>query len=142
MSAEIEALLIKARQCIDNLDFDDAQDQITSALKINETYAPAYELLGEIYVEQELQDDARTAFTKAIQCDKPNNDSMVGFEKYLWMGQLCTEDGEQAIKYYKTGVKRLISVIARTDESDQYSMRVRLASAYSAMAELYMTDLW
>lgn len=142
MNAEIEALLVTAKQCIDNLDFEDAQDQITSVLKLDEAYAPAYELLGEIYVEQEQEDDARTAFKKAIALDKHEENSMTGFEKYLWMGQLCKEGGEMAIKYYKTGVKRLISVIARTEETDQYSMRARLASAYSAMAELYMTDLW
>lgn len=142
MSTEIEVLLTTARQCIDNLEFDDAQHQIESALKILPNYAHSYELLGEVLVEQNEQDDARQAFTKAIKCDGNDPTAMTGFEKYLWMGQLSKEGGEAAIAYYKVGVKRLISVIARTNEEEQPPMRARLASAYSAMAELYMTDLW
>lgn len=142
MTTDIETLLSRARQCIDNLEFDDAQHQVESALRTLPNHAPSYELLGEVLVDQDQQDDARAAFKKAIECDGNDPAAMTGFEKYLWMGQLCEEGGEAAIAYYKTGVKRLISVITRTDEDEQPPMRARLASAYSAMAELYMTDLW
>ncbi|CCG82187.1 TPR domain protein [Taphrina deformans PYCC 5710] len=140
-SSEIDSYLIQARSFIDNLEFGDAQDAIVSALNVDANYAPAYELLGEVFAEQEQQPNARVAFTKAIELDAGSLDATTGFEKYLWMGQLCETGGEQSIAYYRTGVKRLIAAIAATTEADQPPMRARLASAYSAMAELYMTDL-
>lgn len=138
MSTDIQSALKQARLAADDLDYDQAQAHVVSALEIDANYAPSYELLGEIFVEQEQIDNARIAFQRAIELDQ---DSSTAFEKYLWMGQLCETNGLDAINYYKKGVKRLISVIADLPESEQPILRSRLASAYSAMAELYMTDL-
>lgn len=140
-ASEVDSLLTRARACADSLEFAEAQEVIVSALNIDANYAPSYELLGEIFAEQDQQSNARIAFSKAIELDATPDDATTGFEKYLWMGQLCEEGGEASLAYYKTGVKRLIGMIAQTKEESQPVIRARLASAYSAMAELFMTDL-
>lgn len=143
MQEKVRPHITSARQHLDNLNFDDAHYELTSALKLDEANAIVYELLGETFVEQGDPDEARKAFRRAIDLEKANGTSATGgFEKYLWMGQLSEEGGEASIAYYRTGVKLLISVIGKEEEVDQPPMRARLASVYSAMAELYMTDLW
>lgn len=141
MNEERNACLVQAKLAIDRLDYDEAQEHIVAALNLDSNYPPAYELLGEIFVEQDQHQNARIAFGKAIELDIDGADAKSGFEKYLWMGQLSEEGGTQAIDFYRKGVKRLINAIADTEEQHQPVMRARLASAYSAMAELYMTDL-
>lgn len=139
MVSEIDSFLKQARGAADDLDFHAAQSHVVSALELDANYASAYELLGEIFVEQEQLGNARIAFQRAIELD--SSSSKTGFEKYLWMGQLCETSGRDAIVYYKKGIQRLIAVIADLPENEQSLLRSRLASAYSAMAELYMTDL-
>ncbi|ORY85717.1 hypothetical protein BCR37DRAFT_391477 [Protomyces lactucae-debilis] len=138
---QIKALLKQAKDASDELRFDQAQAFIVSALELNANYAPSYEILGEIFVEQDALPQARIAFQKAIEVAEKEEDARSGFGKYLWLGQLSEEGGMDSLKYYKMGVKRLIAHIANLPEAQQPPLRARLASAYSAMAELYMTDL-
>lgn len=142
MQESIDSHLTRARQHLDNLDFEDAHNELISAIKLNDTNAPVYELLGETLVEQGKPEEARDAFRRAIELEKVSGISSGGFEKYLWMGQLSEEGGDASITYYRQGVKRLIAFIGKMEEEEQYMLRNRLASVYSAMAELYMTDLW
>lgn len=137
---DIQQHLKQARLAADRLDYDEAKSSIIAALELDDKYPPSYELLGEIFVEQGQPANARTAYTKAIELDT-GAETDVGFEKYLYMGQLAEDGGDSAIAFYKKGVKRLIGAISKLPESEQATLRNRLASAYSAMAELYMTDL-
>jgi Tfp pilus assembly protein PilF len=138
---EIKALLRQAKDASDELQFDQAQDLIVKALEQDANYAPSYEILGEVFVEQDALPQARTAFQKAIELDAQGDDVQSGFGKYLWLAQLSEEGGMESLRYYKAGVKRLIAHIASLPEDQQPPLRARLASAYSAMAELFMTDL-
>lgn len=138
------AHLLRARHYLNDLNFDDAHHEITAALKLDNANIAAFELLGEVLVEQDNPEEARKAFRRAIELEQQSGTTQTtsSFEKYLWMGQLSEEGGEASIAYYKVGVKRFIKFIGQQQEEDQYPLRARLASVYSAMAELYMTDLW
>ncbi|BFZ58904.1 hypothetical protein PYCC9005_005972 [Savitreella phatthalungensis] len=150
MAAEVRTLLARARAEIDRLDYSDARSTLVKALEVDASSAPTYELLGELFVEQAHAENARIAFGKAIEVDGTSTladdhpERAAGFAKFLWMGQLSEAGGREALAYYEEGVSRLAVHIATrqvNDSTETTALTARLASAYSAMAELFMTDL-
>lgn len=73
-----------------------------------------------------------------------------GFRKYLSLGQLT--GGKESLAYYDKGVQILCNLLqaqqtpaaaavaAAAEEQSETSLKRALSSAYSAMAEIYMTD--
>ncbi len=155
------AHLQSARAHIDRLEWSDAQDSVSKSLQSSPDYAPSYELLGEILVEQGDSRNAIIAFQKAIELDQTpgilSNSSHAkgsveeaGYSKYLWMAQLSEEGGEQSLQYYQSGIDILTRLVASafssscsssTKSASDDGLKTKLASAYCGMAELYMTDL-
>lgn len=109
--------------------------QLEQALPI---YAQLYSLaLSSNQLSSELLDDyaelctslgnldqSRKLYTQSIQMF-PN----VNSSKYFALAQICTS--EESISLYTKGI------LLSTDQE-----KPQVASAYSAMAEIYMTDLW
>lgn len=151
---DVPTLLARARGQLDELSYDDARGTLVRALELDPSHAASHELLGELFVDQGHRDHARISFEKAVELETAAaasastadgaGEGEAGaetFAKYLWLAQLCDE-GSESLRWYETGVERLSRHIpAVSSAQEAAALRARLASAYSAMAELYMTDL-
>ena len=104
----------------------------------------ALELLGELSIELEKFEDASECFLEAIRRRKnvAPEDFELGEEgKYLWMGQLSSE--EESEKWYMRGIEVLQGILERTTNDEQRTkIREKLCTSYCSVTELFLTDLW
>lgn len=104
----------------------------------------AIELLGELNIELEKFEDACECFLEAIR--RRENVAPEDFElgeegKFLWMGQLSSEEDSQ--KWYLKGVEVLQGILERTmDDEQRTTIREKLCTSYCSVTELFLTDLW
>jgi Tfp pilus assembly protein PilF len=61
--------LTKAFSALKKNDFREAQDRLDRALKLYPSYAEAYNMLGNIYIQTGDKDKARSAFENAVRFD-------------------------------------------------------------------------
>ena len=59
-----------------------------------------------------------------------------GHTKYLYLGQLA--HGEEAVRYLTKGIE----ILARSEGAGEVGVACELSSAYCALAEVYLTDIW
>ena len=127
--------------------------QAVTLLTSSEQASPAalagFSLLGQIQIELGDEDSAREAFKAAVALDPDGatpDDQGGGAEKFLWLGQLSEEGGQDSIQWFERGVAVLEREIALLQAQGNHSEEVddrktKLASALCSMIEVWMTDL-
>jgi tetratricopeptide (TPR) repeat protein len=121
----------------------------TRALQQDPNSLPTLELLAEIQVELGDVDTAYTLYSRAAALD-PNgaHESAGGSgpEKFLWLAQLSPAGGEEAVRWYETGVEVLRRFAVARDTGThpdlaERQLEKKLVSALCGLAEIYMSDL-
>ncbi|OMJ20310.1 UPF0661 TPR repeat-containing protein [Smittium culicis] len=66
----------------------------------------------------------------------------VGYEKYLYLGQMSVE--HESIKNYEKGILLITALLENTPnltESEQLDLKRKISEAYISMTEIYLSDL-
>jgi len=127
---ELSSLAAKAKQLQDNYQFEEAQQvykEIFSGItkesdlesEVLDGYAELCSSLGDLTAAEQL-------YTKSLELF-PNENP----HKYHWLAQVHT--GKEALTLYELGINLM--------KQSPNSYKTQLATAYSAVAELYITDL-
>ena len=78
-----------------------ALDELKEALRVDPNYAPAYNVMGLVYMELREDGDAERSFRRALEIDPLDSDTN---NNYGWF--LCQHKHEdQSIKYFMTALK-------------------------------------
>ena len=128
MLEEVSSLQEQAKFLHESCQLEEALplfDQLYLALKQSghisseflDEYAELCVSLGDVQKSKKIYEESMSLFPE------------VSPQKYFSYAQLCC--GEESVGFYMKG----ISISTEQDKS-------QLASAYSALAEIYMTDLW
>lgn len=94
---------------------------------------------SEVLVILDYSKEAKAAIRESIGLDPDHNG-----DKYMSLGQLTAKPRER-LEIYSTGVRVFQRDLleSQSDPDRQNSLRSKLATAYAAIAELYMTtELW
>jgi len=125
----IEELLEKARDLLDECQFELAEKFCQRALEMSNDHPQALEMSANLLLERGEVEKAQQCLGRAITV-QPDQ----GHTKYLTAAQLFT--GVESRDLYRKGVELLLSGKAiNTDTAEQ------LSTAYVALSELYMSDL-
>ena len=127
----------------------EAVSLLTSSEAPSPTALSALTLLGQIQIELGKPDAAREAFVAAATLDPDGSvpeEQGGGAEKFLWLGQLSEDGGEDSIKWFEFGatvLEREIAVLrVQPGKEEDLEDRIRkLSSALCGMIEVWMTDL-
>ena len=76
---------------------------LEKSIELNETYKPAYSLIGKIYEQIEQYEHSRTWYRKALFSNVENSEEFYGFIAYSYFKENKFDD---AIKYYKKAIKK------------------------------------
>ena len=163
-----EELYTLATECLEQLDFEQAQTHAEALLtlvdpdlaaktstKPQPLALPALNLLGEISIELGAEDKAREYFSLAVTGDPDGSvaeEAGGGAVKFLWLAQLSEEGGFDSVQWFEKGVSALKAQITALEagksivsaEETQILLedkRERVANALCSVAEIYMTDL-
>ena len=130
-----------AREAHERGETEQAYDQYTQvyqqAKQQGLTVPGLLDNFAELCVAVEDKKLAKTLYKESIQAEPQANP-----QKYMSLAEL--EKGHRAAELYRSGIQLLTaSSTALTPGSEEaVSAGSALASAYAALAELYMTDLW
>ena len=124
-----EELIKLAGHCNENLQFDNAIQILELALTKSSS-PEIYDLLGDAYIGISEDDKAMGAIMKCIEL-APSDYPL----KYFQLAQY--NDGKAAVELYRKG----ISIIEGSNSEILPEVNAKLSSAYSSIAEIYMTDL-
>lgn len=138
----VDKLLDKAEDCIDRFEYELAQKFCQRALEIEADNIRALETTGTLLLELGNPESAKQCFGRAVELS-PNE----GHEKYMYLGQLF--DGAQAVECYQKGIelmskereKQQANELAAACGGSKVVTDSEISGAYSAVAEIYMTDL-
>lgn len=132
-----EAEMIEINKFIESLDFESAKHLLQKKLSAEPNNLEVIDVMSEVLMNLDETEQAITLIKKSISLE-PNKNA----EKYMTLGQLS--DYKLALKYYEKGISIfLYELNNETDNQKLINIKNSLASAYSAVAELYMnSDLW
>lgn len=130
-SMDTESLLQLAREANDNMQQTEALEILKFVQVKHPSLPQLYELMAEAYTFLEDEQNASIALHKLIEI-APNNYPL----QYFQLAQLY--EGNESVHFYKIG----ISLLESSSESLTEELKSKLSSAYSSIAEIYMTDLW
>jgi len=133
----VEDVLDKADEFIEQYNYEMAQKFLERALEINSDHPRALETAASLLLEAGEVEKAQQCLGRAITV-QPNQ----GYQKYFSLAQLFS--GQESLELFKQGIKIIEAASADiTDLESEQSKETRkeLASAFCAVAELYMTDL-
>jgi tetratricopeptide (TPR) repeat protein len=132
-----EAEMNEINKLIESLDFESAKHLLQKRLSAEPKNVDVIDLMSEVLMNLDETEQAITLIKKSISLE-PNKNA----EKYMTIGQLS--DYKLALKYYEKGISIFINELNNeTDNQKLINIKNSLASAYSAVAELYMnSDLW
>lgn len=138
----VDKLLDKAEECIDRFEYELAQKFCQRALEIEADNIRALETTGTLLLELGNPEAAKQCFGRTVELSPDS-----GHEKYMYLGQLF--DGAQAVECYQKGIELMLK-----EREKQHAEELSAAcggtptvtdsdisGAYSAVAEIYMTDL-
>lgn len=138
----VDQLLDKAEDCINRFEYEIAQKFCQRALEIEADNIRALETTGTLLLELGNPESAKQCFGRVVEISPDK-----GHEKYMYLGQLF--EGAQAVECYQKGIELMLK-----EKENQQALEVAAAcgepqsvtdsdisGAYSAIAELYMTDL-
>lgn len=134
------SLFDAAREAHEQGDTSQAYDLYTQAYRLSKQQGPVPGLLdhfAELCIAVDDKKLAKTLYREAIAAEPE-----VHPQKYLSLAEL--EKGPTAAELYRTGVRLLTAALGtlQPDTEEYRSSCASVASAYAALAELYMTDLW
>ncbi len=132
----VEEILDKADSYIEEYNYDMAQKFLHRALEINCDHPRALETIASLLLEAGETEKAKQCLGRAITV-MPGQ----GHAKYFSLAQLFA--GQESLDLYKQGILVLQETISQLNpsESEAKEAQKELSSAFSAVAELYMTDL-
>lgn len=143
----ISSLILRSRASLEEGDLQAACELAVRACSIlpkDSLNVHPLELLGEIQIELGEFEDARNCFLEAVRRREsvPAESFDLGEEgKFLWLGQLSTED--DAEKWYLKGIEVLQSILQRfTSEEQRKLIHEKMRDVYCSLVELFLTDLW
>ncbi|XP_076075406.1 uncharacterized protein LOC143046239 [Mytilus galloprovincialis] len=138
----VDQLLDKAEDCINRFEYEIAQKFCQRALEIEADNIRALETTGTLLLELGNPESAKQCLGRVVEISPDK-----GHEKYMYLGQLF--EGAQAVECYQKGIELMLK-----EKENQQALEVAAAcggpqsvtdsdisGAYSAIAELYMTDL-
>ncbi|CEO94599.1 unnamed protein product (mitochondrion) [Plasmodiophora brassicae] len=126
MECNVADLLDRARLLLSQCQPDVAVKFIERAIEQDSNDMAALDMLAEVLLELDRTEEAVRALRRSIDL-YPNSNA----NKYMSLAQLLS--GREALGLYERGIQLMLSGIDRDDSS--------VAAAYSAIAELFMTDL-
>jgi tetratricopeptide (TPR) repeat protein len=129
--------LQEINELIENLDYDSAKILLVNKLKVDPDNTEVLDLYSEVLMGLDETETAIKCMKKSIALE-PNKNP----EKYMTLAQLS--DYKNALKLYEKGIQvyqnELLNV---NDDTKKQTIQSSLASAYAAVAELFMnSDLW
>ena len=131
-------LALRAKEAHEQADSQQAQELLYKAIQ-NTGPSPDSETLDTLAEICVTLGDNALAYTLYVQSIKANPYSNP--QKYMSLAQLSS--GLEAKQLYEAGISVLTNKLKETsDESELQALRSQLASAFAAIAELHMTDLW
>lgn len=137
---EAVGLFEAAREAHEHGETEQAYDQYTQAYQLAKqqgiTVPGLLDHFAELCVAVEDKKLAKTLYKESIQAEPEANP-----QKYMSLAEL--EKGLRAAELYQAGIKLLTASKAALTPNSEAALAANssLASAYAAVAELYMTDL-
>lgn len=125
----IEDILEKAESFLEEYNYEMARKFVERALEMNSDHPKALETASSLLLEAGEAEKAQQCLGRAITV-QPHE----GHTKYFSLAQLLC--GKDALDLYKKGLE-----VLQQQQNDLEAKPKETASAYCAMAELYMTDL-
>jgi tetratricopeptide (TPR) repeat protein len=137
---DINVILAQAEEALAHIDLDTAKARYIQALQLEPTNTKLMDTLAELLLQLGEIEDAYLVLKKSIEL-APTENGM----KYLSFAQL--HNGEDALRLYRSSVDLLSVALQNSnnngnEENAQKVIRQQLCSAYCAVAEIFMTDLW
>ena len=111
-----------------------AQKFLERALEINADHPRALETTASLLLEAGEIEKAKQCLGRAITV-QPNQ----GHTKYFSLAQLF--NGDESLQIYRQGIRVAEEILSQLEADEAKEARKECASAYCAVAELYMTDL-
>lgn len=136
--------MLEINECIDKLEFDRAFILLEKKLDKEPNNVYYLDLLSEVTMNLDDTETTIKLINKSISLE-PNKNG----EKYMTLGQLLN-DYRQTLKMYQKGLSIFLEELNEeeakskgTSTATNVSLKNSIASAYAAIAELYMnSDLW
>ena len=138
----VEAALENAQGCVDRLAFDEALEHYRAALELAPDNVAVLDGMGEACVQLGDMETARQLLERSVAL-APDGDAA----RYMNLGQMS--EGEDALKWYESGVRRLRTERgeldqasgSRTELQERWAASTQaLATALCSVAEMYLTD--
>ena len=130
----IEEILDKADGFIEEYNYEMAQKFLERALEINADHPRALETTASLLLEAGEIEKAKQCLGRAITV-QPNQ----GHNKYFSLAQLF--NGDESLQIYRQGIRVAEEILSQLEADEAKEAKKECASAYCAVAELYMTDL-
>ncbi|KAI8324148.1 TPR-like protein [Martensiomyces pterosporus] len=131
----MEQLLTKTQELMDDNDYDTALKFAAKAIELDERNTQALLLAAIIQLEAGDMEPAINCLTRCAEISPDR-----GFEKYMYLGQFSVE--LEAIKYFQLGIQAMQRDLDElpTGSAQAVELRRKMAEAYVAMTEIYLTD--
>ena len=130
---EVNDLLTKINELIENFNYELALKFCEKALLIEPNNTKVLETMGNTFAELGFEDNAKQHFLKAVDL-QPDE----GHVKYLYLGQLS--EGSEAVRYYKLAISMMTPSVDKNINNDNNLGNRDISNVYCSLAELYMTD--
>ncbi|KAJ1724825.1 hypothetical protein LPJ53_000961 [Coemansia erecta] len=131
----VDALLAKTRGFMDDNKYEIAFKYVVKALEKEESNTQALLLAAIIQLESGEIDLAVNCLNRCVDISPDR-----GFEKYMYLGQLSVE--LEAVKYFQLGIDAMQRDLSELPQDGEMAatLRRKMAEAYVAMTEIYLTD--
>lgn len=133
----MEKLLARTQELMDDNKYDEALSFVAKAIEMDKTNTQALLLAAIIQLESGAIEPAINCLLQCVEI-LPER----GFEKYMYLGQLSVE--LEAVKFFQLGVdamqRELDELPATESEGPANTLKRKMAEAYVAMTEIYLTD--
>ncbi|KAJ2794242.1 hypothetical protein H4R21_005575 [Coemansia helicoidea] len=132
---QIEQLLARTQELMDDNKHDAALETAIRAVALDERNTQALLLAAIVQLET---GDIEAAINCLLRCAELAPDR--GYEKYMYLAQFTVD--LESVRYYQLGVDALQRDLdeAGGDAARAASLRRKMAEAYVAMTEVYLTD--
>lgn len=151
----VPALLQKAQESIDKMDYTGAIIYLKNALNKEPENITVIDMTASVHMEMGNDEEAFPVFNfysllAQLLVKSAQNDPDHNFEKWMYLGQLqvccfyCIpqQNGNDAVTCYRKGIQLLENDLNQMpDGDDKQLLLTRLCGAYCSIGELYMTDL-
>ncbi|KAJ2395564.1 hypothetical protein GGI23_004253 [Coemansia sp. RSA 2559] len=120
---------------MDDNRFDEALKYVVKAINMDDRNTQALLLAAIIQLDTGNIEPAISCLLKSVELEPDR-----GFEKYMYLGQLMIE--LEAIKYFQLGINAMQRDLDdfSTASSQAAVLKRKMAEAYVAMTEIYLTD--